>query len=243
MNRLLYIFVFFGCSFTCMGQSTFLSRQVISSGGSSGSGTYFLDYTIGQPEYITGISAGTALTQGFQQPSFKDELQVDWAIEQPGCSNNGLGTINVAALNGCGGAESEILVDGEPSSIPITGLPEGEYLITVSTGFNCMYEELIVLTEENGFCDLVFYNTITPNNDGINENWIIEEIEEYNNGENEVRIVNRWGLEVFKMKNYSSTGELWAGEDQEGKTLASGTYFYFVSIGDREFTGYIELLR
>lgn len=63
-------------------------------------------------------------------------------------------------------------------------------------------------------------NVLTPNNDGRNDRWIIQSLEDY--PENEVIITDRAGRVIFKQRNYSNT---WDGK-LNGQRLAEGTYFY-----------------
>jgi hypothetical protein len=41
-----------------------------------------------------------------------------------------------------------------------------------------------------------------------------------------ITVFNRWGIEVFSVKNYQND---WAGKGKFGNDLADGTYFYVVS--------------
>lgn len=230
-------------SIVSIAQEIEISRSVIASGGASGSGSYFLDYTIGQPAYITGIGGTSALSQGFQQPLFKDELIVELIIEQPGCNNDFLGSIGLASINGCTDESFDVFLNDEEIDFPIEGLEAGNYSLNILAGFNCSFETAFELVDLVGLCDLIFYNVLSPNNDGFNDEWIIENIADYNNGENTVSILNRWGAEVYSGMNYGTDADFWKGRDKEGQELAEGTYFYFVSIAERNFTGYIELIR
>lgn len=67
-------------------------------------------------------------------------------------------------------------------------------------------------------------NVLTPNNDGRNDRWIIQSLEDY--PENEVIITDRAGRVIFKQRNYTNT---WDGK-LNGQRLAEGTYFYTFSV-------------
>ncbi len=77
---------------------------------------------------------------------------------------------------------------------------------------------------------------ISPNGDGINDEFIIPELEE-NPGKypkNELVVFNRWGDIVFQAKPYNND---WTGTNQKnGKDLPAGTYFYIIrlDIGEGE---------
>jgi hypothetical protein len=72
---------------------------------------------------------------------------------------------------------------------------------------------------------------------------VIEHINSPLYGPNEVTIAGRWGEAVWSRKNYNNGTVVWAGESADGSALPDGTYFYFVTIGDAQYTGYVELQR
>lgn len=90
----------------------------------------------------------------------------------------------------------------------------------------------------------------SPDGDGINEYWHIENIEYY--PENMVTIYNRWGDAVFQVENYDNGSEVFRG-DANLKTkmgagrLPSGTYFFHIQIeGEtilKKTKGYVVIKR
>ena len=75
-------------------------------------------------------------------------------------------------------------------------------------------------------------NTFSPNGDGKNDYFVIPAVDEDNGyPENELAIYNRWGAEVFKMKNYNNT---WDGRSSSSTLgtdiLPEGTYFYVLKL-------------
>lgn len=85
-----------------------------------------------------------------------------------------------------------------------------------------------------------FYNGISPNGDGKNDTWIVEGLDLFS--DNELTVYNRWGDEVFKQKNYSSTNA-W-----DGGNLNQGTYFYVLKVNDvngaaKVYKGYITMIK
>jgi len=92
-------------------------------------------------------------------------------------------------------------------------------------------------------CDTVEINiseAVTPNGDGINDTWMIYNIENYPN--NQVFIYNRYGEEVYRKKGYLNT---WNGRKQgnTGKALPDNTaYFYQLDLdgnGTIDYKGWI----
>ncbi|MEK6509844.1 MULTISPECIES: gliding motility-associated C-terminal domain-containing protein [Myroides] len=97
--------------------------------------------------------------------------------------------------------------------------------------------------------DIVVYNLVTPNADGKNDYFIIENINRFPN--NTVEIYNRWGVKVFDTKSYDSAGNVFRGYSDgritinKNEKLPSGTYFYVIEYdfkGTRiKKTGYLHL--
>lgn len=80
--------------------------------------------------------------------------------------------------------------------------------------------------------DVVIYNLVTPDEDGKNDYFIIDNIDRFPN--NVVEIYNRWGVKVFDTKNYGSIGNVFKGFSDGRVTvnkrekLPTGTYFYIL---------------
>ncbi|WP_209402297.1 gliding motility-associated C-terminal domain-containing protein [Pseudozobellia sp. WGM2] len=74
---------------------------------------------------------------------------------------------------------------------------------------------------------------ISPNGDGTNDYWHIENIEYYPN--NTVTIYNRWGDMVFQVENYNNVSNVFSGianmrTKLGADQLPSGTYFFNIQI-------------
>lgn len=80
--------------------------------------------------------------------------------------------------------------------------------------------------------DFEIFNAVNPHNTNGNEYFRITGLDKYPN--NEVTIFNRWGVEVFKTKNYDTSGNVFRGLSdgrstiQRNKELPEGTYFYVI---------------
>ncbi len=80
--------------------------------------------------------------------------------------------------------------------------------------------------------DVVIYNGVTPDNDGMNDYLIIDNIEYFPS--NHVSIYNRWGRKVYETQSYNSKGNVFKGVAEgvdvvgKGEPLPSGTYYYVV---------------
>ena len=84
-------------------------------------------------------------------------------------------------------------------------------------------------------CELVIYNAITPNGDGINDFLFIDQ-----GGANcarklHVQVFNRWGVKVFESEDYGVNGDVFNGFSSgrltisDSNQLPSGTYYYILN--------------
>jgi len=86
-------------------------------------------------------------------------------------------------------------------------------------------------------CLLEVPNVFTPNNDGINDEFILTNRQYYNSVE--TMIYNRWGIKVYNSKN---RGVTWDGLDNGGKLCSDGTYFFVVIVDGEKETGSLTLI-
>ena len=83
-------------------------------------------------------------------------------------------------------------------------------------------------------------NTITPNDDGVNDVWNIPGIDQYPGVQ--VFIYNRWGSEVFQSAGYRTP---WDGKNN-GELLPTGSYFYVIDYqetGTENLNGTVNIIR
>ncbi len=73
--------------------------------------------------------------------------------------------------------------------------------------------------------DIIIYSGFTPNDDGYNDYWHIENAEGYPNCQ--VDVFNRWGERIFSTGNYDNVSNVWDGT-RNGKPLPVGTYYYVI---------------
>ncbi|MBX2974162.1 MAG: gliding motility-associated C-terminal domain-containing protein, partial [Flavobacteriales bacterium] len=91
---------------------------------------------------------------------------------------------------------------------------------------------------------LTIPNAFSPNGDGVNDIYTIENIQYY--PDNKFIVFNRWGNKVFEASPYMNT---WDGTSQFGsafgEVLPESTYYYVLDpgTGDESFSGYIYLRR
>ena len=105
----------------------------------------------------------------------------------------------------------------------------------------CISEEVCddaVVTIDVTCSRLVIHTGFSPNNDGINDTFTIDGIEDYPN--NELTVFNRWGNQIYHQKGYKNS---WDGS-WEQQILPDGTYFYIFKDGEGEtYSGYVQIHR
>lgn len=117
------------------------------------------------------------------------------------------------------------------------------YYLTVANGQGCEdYDSLRIFVRNKPFALFFIPNAITPDNgDGYNDYWHIRDLERY--PDNEVRIINRWGDEVFFQAPYQND---WRGT-WNGENLPGATYYYIIKIkynGEEvKFNGPLTVIR
>ncbi len=105
---------------------------------------------------------------------------------------------------------------------------------------DCVFATVIFNVGEEAQC--VAPSIITPNNDGINDAFVVPclaNVDRFPNSE--VSIFNQWGDEVFHAKTYQND---WKGTF-DGEDLPAGTYFYIIDLadGNKPMSGYLIIQR
>jgi len=133
----------------------------------------------------------------------------------------------------------------------------GDYDVTlhVQSNSGCSSEITHTIVIEQ---DLVFPNIITPNGDGINDVFAIENLNTNVNAEdpdgyrnNRLKIHDRWGKKVYDAKNYDTyakDGTIYPGSQVfDGTGLSDGTYYYSFEYKGKAktitFNGSITIVR
>lgn len=150
------------------------------------------------------------------------------------------------------GASVELMDDvtiryNAPDSIDADKVKDYVYYKVCNDADDCGYGLLIVNvvkedTTAKEEIDITIYNGFSPNNDNINDYFIIDNLDNYPN--NDVKIYNRWGQEIYKKDSYVND---WEGINNSGQPLPDGTYFYILSITHNDelysFNGYVVIKR
>ena len=96
---------------------------------------------------------------------------------------------------------------------------------------------LAEINPEDCNLELIIPNVISPNDDGTNDIFVIENLPV----NSELIIINRWGNLVFSSENYQNN---WDGKDHAGKELVDGIYTYKLKTQQGKTRhGFLHLVR
>jgi gliding motility-associated-like protein len=191
---------------------------------------------------ITSPTTYTAYGQGTNGCVFFNTLFVD---VQNGTAVIPVSTPSIvcvgdsAVLSVIGGSVPSWTLNSVPNTAIVTPTVNTSYTVN-AVDFNGCASDIVFTVDINADCDVVVYNGFTPNGDGINDFWIIDNIERYPN--NKVYVFNRWGNKLFNTVNYNNVDNKWDGK-VNGQAVSAGTYFYIL-VDDTEKLlkkGWIEI--
>jgi gliding motility-associated-like protein len=134
-------------------------------------------------------------------------------------------------------APVETLNDPNVTNPQATPIESTTYYVTVTDENGCTNVDSVIVEVVPG---IRFPDGISPNGDGINDTWIIDNIELFEDAI--VEIYNRWGQMLWQ----SAPGYPipWDGR-YDGNELPVGTYYYVIRSDNFEqpFTGPITIVR
>jgi gliding motility-associated-like protein len=127
-----------------------------------------------------------------------------------------------------------------PTQVNTTAYPEETtvFQVTGSVGECSLQSEVIVTVTD----PIDIYNAISPNGDGVNDNWKIGQIERFEGCQ--VEVFDRWGQSVFKSVGYATP---WDGTCKGGY-LPTGPYYYVIELNSLDvtippFTGVVSIVH
>ena len=223
------------------GNGTWFSQynQLITEDGvfdvqKAGEGTHKVYYGVAFGDCISIDSVMVTIYPG--------NMQANYIIDNPVCYGYPT-TVDFTVTGGTEPYRYEWRMDdyrGFSDTSFIAGFRTGIYDFTITDGNGC-YHILRNLVLREGFEDCIkIPNAFTPNEDGINDLWLIENIESY--PVNNIVVYNRWGQKLFEAPDGSFKG--WDGK-YKGKELPTGSYIYIISLrpGVDEITGIVTIAR
>jgi len=196
--------------------------------------------------YFDHLAAGTHTIEVFDNSGCKSEtvfeIQGKQALkaeivklENADCSGTKDGAAEVAVIGGDGPYSYSWNTGATTAYLENVGA--GIYTVDIFDINGCKLRFPIQIVPGTAHEDIELHNVFSPNNDGINDTWVVDNIGFY--PDNELVILNRWGNEVYTQKNYQN--------DWDGSRLTEGTYFYLLDINicgeQKVYKGYITIVH
>jgi gliding motility-associated-like protein len=128
---------------------------------------------------------------------------------------------------------------GSGANINVRPAGTTTYAVVVTNSFGYQATVPLLLTVIVDY-KLVPNNLVTPNGDGVNDRWVIPNIDMY--PDNEVMVYDKAGRVVFAKRGYNSE---WDGT-VNGKKLKEDAYFYVIKFnkdGALPIRGYVSIVR
>jgi gliding motility-associated-like protein len=182
---------------------------------------------------------GLTVSQGTLSPAFNSGMMA----YADTVSNS---TTSITATPTDSDSTATITVNGMPTAsgtasnaIPLAvGSNTITVVITAQDGVTTHTYTVIVYRGEAP-AEMTTNNVLTPNGDGKNDTWVIQDIALY--PQNNVTVFDKGGRVVFYKRGYNND---WDGT-LNGKPLAGGTYYYVVDLGLNQgtFKGFISIVR
>ncbi|HLF52674.1 gliding motility-associated C-terminal domain-containing protein, partial [Flavobacterium sp.] len=129
------------------------------------------------------------------------------------------------------------------------GIPVGSYTLEYQMNDQLCPRKIQVNMSINTDCivlacgNIIVHNAFSPNNDGLNEVFTIENIDDIAcYPTNRVEIYNRWGILVYEADGYDNNTKAFRGISEgrstvnQSKELPTGTYFYILQYSTIEGT-------
>ncbi|MBG6112182.1 gliding motility-associated-like protein [Flavobacterium sp. CG_9.10] len=183
-------------------------------------------------------------------------------IPASACNNGEVTTIDLSSLlpvgtpaNGSWTAtNNSVTLQG--SILTVFGLAKDDYVFEYKIeDANCPRSIKINMTIDESCKGIVLpcatvlvHNAFSPNGDGINENFIIDNINPTADcyPDNTVEIYNRWGVLVFETRNYNNETNNFNGISRGRTTISqssglpSGVYFYILNYTSKDNNGNLQ---
>jgi gliding motility-associated-like protein len=168
-----------------------------------------------------------------------EPIKLLFSVIQPECTDMPDGSVTVTASGGTGpGTYSYLWSDGSTSQ-RINTVVSGWYSVTVADINGCYVRDSVYVAPKKEVC-LNIPNAISPNGDGINDEWNIGFKELY--PLMEVKIFNRWGELLWASeKGYPIP---WDGRSR-GAVLPVDSYHYTIDLhnGSKLIIGHITIVK
>ncbi|WP_316839483.1 Ig-like domain-containing protein [Pedobacter gandavensis] len=132
-----------------------------------------------------------------------------------------------------------VLSDLNVASIKVRPSQTTTYTVTSTNVSGCSVSQTFTLSVLNDLALIKATNILSPNGDGYNDKWVIDNIDFYPN--NEVKVFDKGGRILFQKKSYDNSWDAMIN----GSPLEEGTYYYIIDFGTNtpKFRGFITVIR
>lgn len=237
---------------SCLGSATTFDNTTILDNGSFSSLWHFGDgntSTSFAPQYTFG-SAGVYVAKLVITSDFgcMDSISRPVVVYNLPAANAGpdaqIDKGYQAVLTGSGGVNytwtpSNGLLTPTTASTPASPDETTTYVMTVFDVNGCMNTDTVTVYVDDSY-KVKPFNFLTPDGNGKNDTWIVENIETYPS--NHVSVFNELGHEIWSTDSYANT---WDGRNKTGEIITDGTYYYIItfSSSDKVYKGDLLLIR
>jgi gliding motility-associated-like protein len=184
---------------------------------------------------ITVIDAMQCIANTGMSIENREPLSTDAIVNNANCIGRNTGEIRLSVSGGT--MPYQYNWSNGSTDQNLENLDAGDYAVTITDANGCELKYTEAIIPENQNVPLVINNAFSPNGDGINDYWVIKNIELYPGSE--LVVLNRWGNEIYTTKDYANN---W-----DGSNLSEGTYLYILNVimcGETQsISGYITLVR
>lgn len=190
------------------------------------SGTYVITVTDGNGcVYIAETTIGSY-----------PELIADWQIVPVSCKDKDDAAIYVYVSGGAG--SYQYLWSNSSTESFVDQLAPGSYTLVVTDLNSCELPLDFSILENLKEC-LKIPSSFTPNADGVNDTWVLSNINTYPDAS--VQIFNKWGNLLFETNGVYSP---WDGK-YNANPVPAETYYYIIILGngDEPYTGTVTIIR
>ncbi len=163
-------------------------------------------------------------------------LEATYVFESPSCFGARDGYIEFSVA---GGVEPYLFeTNNAIVDIPLlSGLSAGNYTVIITDAHDCSLEFKGIILSESDIDCIRIPNAFTPNGDGINDTWIIENLLMFSGAR--IYVYNRWGQEIW----VGYPGDEWDGK-YNSKLMPATTYLYVIELydGSKPYTGTVTII-
>ncbi len=165
-----------------------------------------------------------------------EDITIKETINPTTCRDNEDGSISIFVEGGT--PDYTYLWSTNEVTETIYDLAPGTYTVQVFDEHNCIKTDTFIINQSEIDC-IQPPTAFTPDGDGINDTWILDNINNYPNAT--VQIYNKWGNLLYETTNGNYIP--WNGY-YEGNRLPTATYYYIINLnnGDAPYTGPITIV-